>query len=280
MAAKQTRIAALPAALALGTFFALFRTLPLDVASALGGWIARKIGKYLKWHRVAEANLRAIYPTKTESEIQQILRDMWDNLGRNLAEYPCLSSKKLQSRIEFENPYLPPAAIFAAAHLGNWEVAPLGAFLHDVPMTLIYRRVNNPLVEKMIYAIRSRHCAGLYPKGKRGAAEVLRALKAGRALGLLIDQKMNDGIEVPFMGRPAMTAQATAELALRFEVPIVMARVVRLHGANFRMETKPLEFGAEETPAEIMLKINQQLEQWINEFPAQWLWIHRRWGKI
>lgn len=280
MAAKQTRIAALPAALALGAFFVLFRALPLDVASALGGWIARKSGKYLKWHRVAEANLRTIYPTKTESEIQQILRDMWDNLGRNLAEYPWLSSKKLQSRIEFENPYLPPAAIFAAAHLGNWEIAPLMAYLKSVPLTLIYRRVNNPLVEKMIYAIRSRHCAGLYPKGKRGAAEVLRALKTGKSLGMLVDQKMNDGIEVPFMGRPAMTAQATAELALRFKVPIVMARVVRISGAHFRVETKLLKISTEESPAEIMLTINQQLEQWINEFPAQWLWIHRRWGTL
>lgn len=274
------RLRYLPAAGALWLFFALCRLLPLDAASAMGGGIGRFLGPHLKWHRIAKTNLRAAMPHKTESEISAILTKMWDNLGRTLAEYPWLNSKKLITRIQFPQAALHPHAIYASAHLANWEIAPLASHLRGLPMTLIYRRINNPLVDRMIHRIRSRHCAGLYPKGRRGAAEVLRALKAEKPLGMLVDQKMNDGIEVPFFGLPAMSAPATAELAQRYHVPIVMVRVVRESGASFRLELEEIAVAPEESAAEIMQRIHRQLESWISEFPEQWLWIHRRWGKI
>lgn len=270
-----------PAAALLWLFFGLFRLLPLDAASALGGAIGRAIGPRLKWHRVALHNLRAVFPQKREEDLRLILGQMWDNLGRTLAEYPWLGSAQFAARIEVAAGLsYPPHAIYAAAHLANWEVAPLVAHRMGLPLTLIYRRINNPWVDRMIFRIRSRHCAGLFPKGKRGAAEVLRALKAGKALGMLVDQKMNDGIEVPFFGLPAMSAPATAELAQRFNVPIVMARVVRENGVHFRVELTDVAFTDEDSTTEIMLKIHRQLESWISEYPAQWLWIHRRWGKL
>ncbi len=99
---------------------------------------------------------------------------------------------------------------------------------------------------------------------------------------MLVDQKMNDGIAVPFFGRPAMTAPALAELALRHNCPVVAARVTRVKGANFKMTAlPPVRF--EKTgdhKADVlaaMTQINNQVEQWVRDTPEQWLWLHNRW---
>ena len=99
---------------------------------------------------------------------------------------------------------------------------------------------------------------------------------------MLVDQKMNDGIAVPFFGRDAMTAPALAQLAMRYDMPIIPARVVRRQGAHFdSVIYPPLAYektgdSARDTLA-IMTAINAMLESWIRETPEQWFWVHRRW---
>lgn len=278
----RTWIASLPAGLALLLMFGVFRLLPLDRASTLGGWLGRKCGPHLKWHRVAQKNLQFALPERRE-EHAEILTAMWDNLGRTLAEYPWLGTEQLASRIilpEGTDAYIAkhPQVICGAAHLGNWEIAPFVAKLQGLPLVLIYRHLSNRMAEALILWIRRRYAAEIYPKGHRGAAEALRALKTGKSLGMLVDQKMNQGIMVPFFDQPAMTAPAIAQLALRFHTPILLARVIREHGAHFRFEIEEIQPQGE--VSDILQVIHRRLEGWIREYPSQWLWIHRRWGKI
>jgi len=99
---------------------------------------------------------------------------------------------------------------------------------------------------------------------------------------MLVDQKMNNGIAVPFFGRPAMTAPALAQLALRFDCPVVPARVVRLNGAHFQLIVyPPLEVAKtgdrEHDTLTLMTQVNTMIEGWIRERPEQWLWLHNRW---
>jgi KDO2-lipid IV(A) lauroyltransferase len=122
----------------------------------------------------------------------------------------------------------------------------------------------------------------LIPKGPAGARLLLRSLKGGKHLGMVVDQKMNDGIAIPFFGRDAMTAPALAELALRFDCPVVPVRVERLEGARFRITIDPPldldvtgERRADITAA--MVKVNALIESWVREHPEQWLWLHNRW---
>jgi KDO2-lipid IV(A) lauroyltransferase len=93
---------------------------------------------------------------------------------------------------------------------------------------------------------------------------------------------MNDGIEVPFFGRPAMTAPAAVDLARKFDVPVYPIRIERLNGARFRVTMFPKmelpETGDRHADiAEGMRRVNVILEQWIRERPGQWFWLHRRW---
>jgi KDO2-lipid IV(A) lauroyltransferase len=99
---------------------------------------------------------------------------------------------------------------------------------------------------------------------------------------MLVDQKLNDGIPVPFFGRDAMTAPALAILALRFDCSVVPIRMVRLNGARFRMISEPplplpKTGNAEADRRTLMIAVNQVVERWIREHPEQWLWVHRRW---
>ncbi|MGH6975804.1 MAG: lysophospholipid acyltransferase family protein, partial [Stellaceae bacterium] len=112
--------------------------------------------------------------------------------------------------------------------------------------------------------------------------DLLRHLHQGGHVAMLVDQKMNDGIAVPFFGRDAMTAPAIARLALRFNCPIVPVRVERLTGAHFRFTVLPrLELTDRRDTADnvlaTMTRITALLEEWIVARPEQWLWLHRRW---
>jgi KDO2-lipid IV(A) lauroyltransferase len=95
---------------------------------------------------------------------------------------------------------------------------------------------------------------------------------------------MGDGIAVPFFGRPAMTAPALAQLALKFDCPVVPARVVRLNGVQFQLIVyPPLEIiktgNRQQDALALMTQVNAMIEGWIRERPEQWLWLHRRWPK-
>lgn len=271
---------------------AFFRLLPLDAASALGGWLCRRIGPWLPVSRDAERNLRRCFPEKSPKEIRRLLVGMWDNLGRVFGEYPHLGDFRLyapRSHVEVigaENVDLlredGKPGIFFSAHLGNWEIAALSVSRRGLPIALIYRAPNNPVVDALIQWARSHVVHETMPKGTEGARRALAILRDGGHLGMLVDQKMNDGIPVPFFGRPAMTAPALAQFALRFDCPAVPVRVERVRGTRFRITlSPPLEI--EKTGDRhrdilaFMTRVNAIIEGWIRERPEQWLWLHRRW---
>ena len=272
--------------------YSLFRILPIDLASGLGGWLGRTIGPRIPISERAVRNLTAAFPEKTPAEIAVIVRGMWDNLCRVVAEYPHLKRLNVydpQGRVEVsggENVDLlredGHAGIFFSGHIANWEIVSLGATQRGVPLDRIYREANNRLVEWLYKRGRVAVEGALIPKGPSGARVLLKSLKDGKHLGMLVDQKMNDGIPVPFFGRDVMTAPALAELALRYDCPVVPARVERLKGARFRlMILPPLDLvRSGDRKADVaanMAKVNALLEQWIRDTPEQWLWLHNRW---
>ena len=125
----------------------------------------------------------------------------------------------------------------------------------------------------------------MFPKGAAGARAALSHLRQGGSLGMLVDQKMNDGIPVPFFGRPAMTAPALAQLALRYRIPVIPIRVIRRGPARFTMVVEaPLALPAtgrrHDDIFALSLAINERLEHWIRQDPGAWLWLHRRWPKL
>jgi Kdo2-lipid IVA lauroyltransferase/acyltransferase len=272
--------------------YMFFKFLSLDAASALGGWIGRTIGPRLGISRRAIRNLSKAYPDMDRDGVDRIVRGMWDHLGRVAAEYPHLSEFDIygpDSRVEVIGVEYADLlrddgkpGIFFSAHIGNWEIISLGATQRGLPLDRIYRAANNRMVEWLYRRGRAAVEGALIPKGPAGVRPLLSSLKKGNHLGILVDQKMNDGIAVPFFGHDAMTAPALAELALKFDCPIVPARVERLKGARFRFVAEaPLEIrptgDRQKDVLAIMTEVNRRIEKWIRETPEQWLWLHNRW---
>jgi KDO2-lipid IV(A) lauroyltransferase len=274
----------------------LFRLVPLDRASALGGWIGRMLGPRVGVSSRARRHLVQAFPEKQADEIERIIAGMWDNLGRVVGEYahlptlgaydardgrwPRIEVVGLEHLIALRDGGRP--GILFSAHMANWEVLLMVAASMGLATTSVYRAANNPLVDALIQRWRGDQSGEFVPKGSQGARAALKALGSGRHLAMLVDQKMNDGIAVPFFGRPAMTAPALAELALRFNCPVVPARLERLDGAHLRLTVlPPLDLAPTGDRAadvlRIMTRVNALLEDWIRQRPEQWFWLHRRW---
>jgi len=275
-----------------GLMFGFFRLLPLDAASATGGWLGRLVGPRLGVTKRAEINLRRALPALDADEAKRVMRAMWDNLGRVVAEYPHLNEFKVygdDGRITFVgDDILDPviaagkSAIFVSAHYGNWEIATMAATQRGLDVAEIYRAANNPWIDRLIASYRDSVGSELIPKGVVAARRSIAAVRDGRHLALRVDQKMNDGIAVPFFGRDAMTAPAVAQLALRFDCAIMPARVERTKGARFRIVmSQPIAVtrtgDRKADTLAIMAAVNAEIESWIRARPEMWLWLHRRW---
>jgi len=272
--------------------FAFFRLLPLDAASALGGALTRGIGPLLGISKRARLNLRRALPDLTDADVRRIVRGMWDNLGRVVAEYPHLGEFKLYEAggrvtvegfreiVDARGPKT--RFIFFSAHFGNWEIATLAATQAGLNVIEIYRAANNPFIDELINEARGVVGSELVPKGSIAARRAIGALAEGRHICMLVDQKINDGIPVPFFGRDAMTAPALARLALRYDCVVLPCRVERVRGATFHFVADPPiklpQTGDTQADVkQLMTAVNAAVEGWVRRRPEQWFWLHRRW---
>ena len=279
-------------AVAIYAAYYICRLMPIEWASAFGAFLFRSIGSRMRVDLVARRNLQRAFPEKSKAEIDLIVRAMWDNLGRGAGEYAHLDRidiTKPDSRIEVVGREILEGlrddgqpGILVGGHLGNWECAALVATQVGLPLAQFYRGADNPWLNRLFHRVRGGLVAEVLFKGREGAHRALAILRGGGHLGVLVDQKLNTGIAVPFFGRPAMTAPMPALLALRLKCPLVPVRFERLAGARHRITIyKPLalpDSGDRDADTfAVMTEINHLLESWIRERPEQWFWVHRRW---
>ncbi|WP_342362873.1 lipid A biosynthesis lauroyl acyltransferase [Terrarubrum flagellatum] len=278
-------------------YMGFLRMIGPDRASAMGGFLMRKLGPLVPAHRTAKRNLEAVFPEKSEEERARILRDSWDNLGRTMTEYPFLQelmdfdyhTPERRGRTDVVGvdqfisllDHKKPAIIFAA-HLGNWELPGVAAARYGLDTTIVFRPPNNKAVARAIEIVRGAAMGRLLPSGPGAANAMVGVLERGGRLAMLADQHLTRGLVVSFMGRSALVNPVLGKLAQRFDCPVHGARCVRLPGGRFRLEiTPPLDLPRdEEGHVDVegaMRAITAVIEGWVREHPEQWLWQHRRW---
>lgn len=264
----------------------VFKNLSAPAASHLGGWIGRSIGPKLSVNRRVKKHILIAFPNLTALELKKIIYDMWDNLGRNFAEYPHLEIigqhhvELIGGDILDKLNEVPQPAVLISAHFANWEVAaPCFLLQKNFAMDLIYRAPNNPLVDKILEDYRSLFGKlKTYPKSKTGMRGVVDALSKKRHIGILIDQKYNAGIRADFFGHAAMTSPAFVQLAQKYKCPLIPARIERIGSrCQFRVTLCEPILTQNREPLEIINQAHQFLEESIRLNPAQWIWLHRRW---
>ena len=271
-----------------------FRRLPVETASNLGGGLFRRLGpRVRRASSIGRRNLRAAFPDWTDDQIEQNLIQIWEKFGRTVGEFAHLDKFHidgdapriaLEGREHFERVKASGRpAIFVSGHFANWETASIALHEMGIPCCVVYRAANNPYVDQQIYdARRAVMTQDLAPKGPEGGRQMVAALKKGRSIAMLVDQKLNDGVPSPFFGRDAMTSPAAARLAIKFKLPVVPLVIEREPNSHLVVRGfQPLAFrpthDRDEDILTLTAQINAFLEHRIRARPDEWLWLHRRW---
>jgi KDO2-lipid IV(A) lauroyltransferase len=275
-------------------FLGIARALPTDRATALGRRLLMSIGPRLDKHRIFKRNLELAFPDKDDTEIEALAREVWGSAGGLLVEYAHLEDiciREADTRLQIasqgdvpvlRNPRRP--AIFVSAHLANWEICAAGVRRAGVPVTAVYTPLQNPYLERML--ARSRRPLGIRLVARDESMRVLlRELRAGRSIGMIMDQRVDTGVPLPFFGIDKLTTLVPARLAIRHGYDLVPLRTERLEGSRFRVTfyapLQPDDPAASEIEQakQVTRKINLLFEDWIRERPRDWWCSKRRWPK-
>ena len=273
------------------SFYKISNFIGIRFSSLLGGLVLFVYGKFSLKNKIALKNLNKVFPSKNLKQKKTIINRMWFHFGRVIGEYPhlekfnALGSENIT--IEGLENLTDPLkknknCLFFSAHLGNWELTSHPLTELGYTISFIYRPPNNPLVDNLLRRIRKKYGVNLIRKGPSGAKECIKVLKSNKGnIGMLMDQKMNDGIKANFFGYEVMTASAIARFAIKFKCPIIPAICKRVNGTRFLIKYYPeikyekiLEL---ESELNIINYLNRYIENWIKESPEQWIWVHNRW---
>ncbi|HZD75939.1 MAG TPA: lysophospholipid acyltransferase family protein [Acidobacteriaceae bacterium] len=244
--------------------------------------------------RTGERNLQLAYPAGDHAWRKRILRQLYRNLGLHLAEF-CVMSRytpeSTRSLVRYAGleHYLAArergqGVLVITGHLGLWELSSFYHSLMGYPMSMVIRRLDNPLVDRLVNGIRCLHGNTVLHKDDF-ARGLLGAMRRGETVGILMDTNMTppQGVFVDFFGVPACTASGLARVAMRTEAAVLPGFL------TWREEEKKyvLEFGerlelVRTGNDELDIVTNTQIcttaiEIWVRRFPEQWLWVHRRW---
>lgn len=269
--------------------------LPRSVARKLGagiGWLAFAAVPRLR--RVGMQNLALAFPKISHEGREQMLRGMYRMLGWQLAEFcrmPRYTLEEASRYIRYQGleHYLEArrrgrGVLVLTGHIGAWE---LSSFYHSLaghPMGMVIRRLDNPLVDRFVNAIRCLHGNRVVHKDDF-ARGLIASMRAGETVGVLMDTNMTppQGVFVDFFGTPACTAVGVARVALRTGAAVLPGFLTWEAAENryvlhFLPELRLNKTGDDEKDAfENTQRLTTALENVIRRYPEQWLWVHRRW---
>ena len=247
-----------------------------------------------KLRKTGLRNLEIAYPAVSVAERQAILSGVFDSLGNQLAEFAKLRQLTLHEaqrfvRYEGLEHFIAARArgkgvLVVTGHLGAWELSSFFHSLSGFPMTLVIRRLDNPLLDTYVNEIRCLHGNRIIHKDDF-ARGLLSAMAKGETVGVLMDTNMTppQGVFVPFFGLAACTAAGVARVAQRTGAAVLPGFLVWSEAESQYV----LHFGeeieiqrSEDTSldtSENTARATAAIESYVRRFPEQWLWLHRRW---
>ncbi|WP_179381120.1 lysophospholipid acyltransferase family protein [Jannaschia marina] len=269
--------------LALRAMLWLVALLPLDRRRAVVAWVTERTVRLTPLRRRITRNLDHVWPDLPASARDRIVAGVGRNVGRSLtgiwfnADFardvadirPEGPGWQVLQEAEAEG----RGAIVVSGHFGQWEAIRHVMKRAGMEAGAIYRPNNNPYYEPIFRAGIDVGGQPIIPKGRAGYRVMIGHLRKGGFMALLPDQRVSDGAVLPFLGRGAKTALAAAELALRYDIPLVPAFAPWEDGLRVVFEA-PIPPSDPET---MMAEFNARLGAWVERHPSQWHWLHRRW---
>ena len=269
--------------------FIIFRLIGYQRASNLGEFIGKKFGPLFRKKQTILNNLKLSKVGTNDLERFKIINEMWGNYGRIFAEYPFIKefrNSNLRNFIEVDGIKVlekikieKKNVIFVSAHFNNFELMAMEIEKNGINLAAIYRPLNNKFLNHTMENIRKNYiCKIQIKKGMSGSREILKFIKQGYSIALMIDQRVSEGISSNFFNRKAMTTTIPASLVKKFNIDIVPVYIERTKKHSFRITFhNPINFRSEESVEEITNELNKIVEKMIIKNPEQWIWTHDRW---
>jgi KDO2-lipid IV(A) lauroyltransferase len=244
--------------------------------------------------KVGIRNLQIAFPDMPNERGRSLMLSLFAGLGRQLAEFcmfPSYTSQNARNVADYDGleNYLAArdrgkGVLLLTAHLGGWEI---GSFVHSLlgyPIKIVVRRLDNPKVDALVERYRTLHGNQTFPKDE-SARGLLAAMRAGETVGILMDTNMTppQGTFVPFFGKEACTAAGTARVALRSGAAVVPAFTIwdksrGKYRVRFDSALTLVSTGDDEADAIANTAMfNRVIQEYVTQYPEQWLWVHRRW---
>ena len=269
--------------------FLICKFLGYEQGSNLGEKIGKKLGPLFRNKKIILENLNNAKINEKNFDIKNLINDMWGNYGRILCEYPFISSlsdtnnnkylkvngKEVLERLKKEN----KKAVFISGHFNNFELMAMQISKQGIDLAAIYRPLNNIFLNKKMENIRKKFiCKNQIKKGIAGTREIIKFIKNGYSIALMIDQRVSEGIESKFFNKKAFTTTIPAQLHLKYGLEIVPVYIERKNKHYFTVYFyEPLSFDNNKDQIYITNKLNNVLENLILKNPSQWIWTHDRW---
>ena len=269
--------------------FSLFKILRLKLSSEIGGKIFEKIGPLFRSKDLIHSNIKKAFPEIELKNINKITKLMWNNYGRVFAEYVFIKNfritnlnnniivegKEILDEIKKNN----EKVVFISGHFSNFELMAMQLEKMGIKIAAVYRPLNNVFLNKLMERIRKKYiCKNQIKKGIGGLKDLLKLNKEGYSTALMIDQRVTQGSRLNFFNEKAFTTTIPAQLAKKFNIPVVPIFIERFDGIKFRMKVhKPLYFSDKSSTDVITGQLNKILERMILDSPNYWIWSHNRW---
>src|SRR6202453_3706980 len=278
-----------------GLFVHSVRLLPRSwargVGAAIGAAAFHGLGRLRK---VGMRNLELAFPEKTSSDREGTLRAVYTNLGYLLAEFckmPGYTTESASRFIRYEglDDFLRArergkGVLVLTGHLGAWELSSFYHSLMGMPMGMVIRRLDNPLVDAFVNRIRCLHGNRVIHKDDF-ARGLIASMRAGETVGILMDTNMTppQGVFVPFFDVLACTASGMARIAAKTGAAVVPGFLLwekseKRYVLRFGEELGVVHTGDAESDALANTAgFTAAIEGYARRYPDQWLWMHRRW---
>ena len=243
-------------------------------------------------------NLTHAFGDRSPDEIKTLSKEVYVELSKTVAEIllmfagrfdiddAVVNKEEALKQIEELTQNSPNGIIAMTAHFSNWEL--LAHFLakHGLKMLVIGREGNNKLIEDNITTPFRRKYGNDTAFKSKAMLSMVKRLKQGDNVGILIDQKSGaqGSVKVDFFGEPAETTLSIATLKEKLDPLVVPFFAVRVGEGKYRiLIERPVEYEGDETGYERLEKMTRQynsvMESVIRAYPAQWFWMHNRWRR-
>ena len=260
--------------------------LPFESRVYWGGQVCSLILPLVRsFYERVNKNLKLIYPNWSHQKRKEFIRENSKMIGKSFIEL--MFNKEFQHRshrIKYNKKELMPLIaakkinqpiIIISGHIGSWEAVRAVLKNYDLTSAALYQRNRNVFYERLHLKAIKEGGEPIFEVGRSGTRKMITLIKSGGVVALMIDQAVKGGQYFKFLGLPAKTSTAIAEISMKYDAMLIPAYGIRTDNSDIKVTfDKPIEL---RSVSHITKEMNLSLEKRIIEAPTQWYWPHRRW---